>query len=166
MTLVLVDGSNVARSAAWGDASGLADVIDLRRRLVDAVCGWAAEGGRPCLVTFDGAGPWRPGSIQVTDLVEVRGSGPDTGDDVIEREAAACARDGLVHWLVTDDAAVRAVAGARAERVLSTQDFVAELGGSDSIVDAPSMEPPSTRLSGRLDARTLAKLERMRRGES
>jgi predicted RNA-binding protein with PIN domain len=132
--LVLVDGSNVARCSAWRarhvgdlDSSSPVDDVELRRRLVDALCSWASVAGVEVQVVFDGAGPWRAGKVRATAGVTVIGSGRAEGDDVVERRAANAHRDQRAYWIVTSDRALQHVSGARAERVVGAEDFVLEL---------------------------------------
>ncbi len=160
--LVLVDGSNVARCSAWRSASGVADDADLRTRLVDALCTWAPVAGVEVQLVFDGAGPWRAGKVRASADVVVIGSGRADGDDVLERRASNAYRDGRAYWLATSDNALRQVAGARADRVIGADEFVAEVHPQDTPVDAPDATP--TRVTETLDDDTRAKLERMRRG--
>ena len=162
--VVLVDGSNVARCGAWlRGHRGVADP-DLRRRLVDRITSWASSHDHDVVVAFDGAGPWRPGSIRVTPRVEVVGSGPAEGDDLLEQRAAELRRTRRPHWVVTSDGAVRHVAGAGADRTIASDDFVAELDVAAPIERAPVQLQPS-RLVDTLDDDVRAKLERLRRGE-
>ncbi|MCW2921152.1 MAG: hypothetical protein JWL76_1026 [Thermoleophilia bacterium] len=183
--LVLVDGSNVARCSAWraqladanrardrttGSAADIPtpiDDIELRQRLVDALCSWASVAGVEVQVVFDGAGPWRAGKVRATADVVVIGSGRAEGDDVLERRAANAHRDGRTYWVVTTDRALQQVAGARAQRVVDADDFVRELdlatpSSNDAI--ASSAEPIASQVRHDLDEDTLAKLERLRRG--
>lgn len=176
-TLVLVDGSNVARCGSWraqlaaddraADIATPVDDIELRQRLVDALCSWAPVAGVEVQVVFDGAGPWRAGKVRATADVVVIGSGRAEGDDVIERRAANAHRDRRAYWVVTSDRQLQQVAGARAERVVDADDFVAELARatptpSDVLIDAPA--PLTSQVRHDLDEDTLAKLERLRRG--
>jgi predicted RNA-binding protein with PIN domain len=170
MTLVLVDGSNVARCSAWRRANEHADDVMLRQRLVDAIGSWAGARAFDVFVTFDGAGPWHPGSVQVTDRVEVFGTGSVEGDDVVAKRAVRSVRAREAYWLVTSDHELQLLAGGGADRVLNADDFVlVELG-----VDEPAGEtrattfeaPAGTRLAETLDDDVRAKLERMRRGDA
>lgn len=197
--LVLVDGSNVARCAAWRalhaggsrgaggsggrralDGDNPVDDVELRTRLVDALCSWAPVAGVEVHVVFDGAGPWRPGKVRASADVIVIGSGRAEGDDVLERRASNAHRDRRTYWLATSDRALQQVAGARAERVIDADDLVRELeqsraandqasalratpGMPDSVtVDRPA--PATSQLGADLDDDTRAKLERLRRG--
>lgn len=169
--LVIVDGSNVARCSAWRaaneDVAGRDD--DLRLRLVDAVCGWAARVEVQVQLVFDGAGPWRAGKLRASEAVQVIGSGRADGDAVLERRAAIAHRAGRTFWVATSDRALQQVAGARAERILDADAFVAELGPTRAAEppasDVQVVVEPGTRLAETLDADVRARLERMRRGE-
>ncbi len=173
-TLVLVDGSNVARCGAWRARLAAADVatpvddIELRQRLVDALCSWAPVAGVEVQVVFDGAGPWRAGKVRATADVIVIGSGRAEGDDVLERRAATAHRAGRAYWVATSDRELQQVAGARAQRVLDADDFVRELAGAaastPSGAASNSATQPSSQVRDDLDEDTLAKLERLRRG--
>lgn len=167
MILVLVDGSNVARCAEWRVAAGTQDDMALRRGLVDAVCSWAPGAEARVDIVFDGAGPWRAGKVSASPEVRVIGSGRAEGDDVLERRAANAHRARERYWLVTSDRALQEVAGARAERILDADAFVAGLGAPavDRSQAAVAGSQPGTRLSETLDADVRARLERLRRGE-
>jgi predicted RNA-binding protein with PIN domain len=170
MSLVLVDGSNVARCDPWRGANPEADDPMLRTRLVDAIGSWAGANGHEVLVTFDGAGPWRPGSVQVTDRVEVLGTGRTEGDDVLASRAVQATRAGEAYWLVTSDHELRLLAGGGAERIVRADEFVLlELDADRSVVDGAASgvadAPAQTRLADTIaDDDVRAKLERMRRG--
>jgi len=168
--LVLVDGSNVARCDAWRARVGGSklDVIELRRRLVDAVGSWAAQTDHDCMVVFDGVGPWRPGQVRITDRVVVEGSGAATGDELVERHAARARTARRTHWVATDDRQLQVVAGAGADRVLQSASFVEELVARDP--DEPirtnTPEPGSggSRMFDSASPDVLDALERLRRG--
>lgn len=168
--LVLVDGTNVARSAEWISRVGdLGDVGDLARRLVDAVASWAAATGRQVLIVFDGPSP---GGGSPSCSVVGSGSGR-TADDVIEREAAGARTASRAHWIVSSDRAVREVAGMRADRVLAASEFVEELIGtatSEAGTHVRSQLPAdagrgTSRLGDHADTAIRDQLERMRRGD-
>ncbi len=165
--LVLVDGSNVARCGAWRTRHADGDDIELRQRLVDALCSWAPVAGVEVHVVFDGAGPWRAGKIRATESVIVIGSGRAEGDDVLERRASNAHRDGRTYWVATSDRALQQVAGARADRVIDADDLVHELvqarASETPSIDEPR-RPATSQLGADLDDDTRAKLERLRRG--
>lgn len=169
MSLVLVDGSNVARCEPWRAANPEADDQMLRTRLVDAIGSWAGAQGHDALITFDGAGPWRPGLVRVTAHVDVLGTGSTEGDDVIARRAVQAVRAGEAYWIVTSDHELRQLAGGGAERMVRADEFVTvELGHSMAISDespARGDAPAATRVVETLDDDVRSRLERMRRGE-
>jgi predicted RNA-binding protein with PIN domain len=107
LATVLVDGENVRRSR-WPNVG--------RERLVELAEAWAARTGHDVVVVFDGGAP--EGAV---------GSGPESADDWIERRAAALAAFDEPYWLVTSDRALRATAGARAERTIGGGAFAGEL---------------------------------------
>jgi predicted RNA-binding protein with PIN domain len=172
MSLVLVDGSNVARCGPWRAAHPDADDVALRRRLVDAIAGWAARAGHRAFVTFDGAGPWRPGSVRISDAVEVFGTGGVEGDDVIARRAVEAVRSKTAYWLVTSDRELALLAGGGADRTIRADEFVmVELGvgasGTEAASSSVTVEAPAgTRLAESLTDDVRSRLERMRRGET
>lgn len=171
VTLVLVDGSNVARCTAWRARMGAAaDDVLLRRRLVDAIVSWAGRLGHEACITFDGAGPWRAGSTTVAPGVEVVGSGGREGDEVVEQRARQAGRAGRSVWVVTSDVPLQRVAGAHADRTIAADAFVAEL---DVAQDPSGDEPrsaqdasPGSPLAGALSPEVRARLEQLRRGQS
>ncbi len=157
--MVLIDGSNVLHSDAWGDRESSA-------LLVDAVASWAAAEGVESLLAFDGAVERsRPvGSVQVI------ATGAKEADEVLAERAARLAARGLAHWLVSEDRAVRATAGAHADRVLDAASFVALLrpgaasnsssGSSDDAADPQ----PRTAIGDAVSDDARARLECLRRG--
>jgi predicted RNA-binding protein with PIN domain len=167
-TVVLVDGSNLAHRIANDTATS---VEDRRRELVDRICSWGAGLGHEVVVTFDGQGPYGAGSRQVTPEVEIFGTGPKDADGVLERRARAVRRAGRAVWLVTDDVALRRVAGAGADRITAGTEFLelltldARQQRDSSTERPPAAAPPrDTRLADGVDAETWNRLERLRRG--
>jgi len=109
----------------------------------------AAQGARGVLV-FDGHGPTeRHGPLEVRWAKDA--------DALLERLAAEHRQSEQVA-IVSSDAAVRGTTGIEVRKVAS-QTFLSEL--------APPGQPATARgdLRDRLDAETLARLERLRRGE-
>ena len=106
MVTVLVDARNVLRSQ-WPNIP--------ERRLVDLVRDWAARTGVRAVVVFDGRAP--------LDDADVVGTGSESADDWIAREAATYER----YWLVTSDRELRARAGVRAEHVVGGGAFAREI---------------------------------------
>jgi hypothetical protein len=107
---VLVDARNVLRSL-WPNMPE-DEVVELARR-------WAEERGYEAVIVFDGAAP--TGGI---------GTGPESADDWLTREAAALAKDARRYWLVTSDRELRRRAGQAAEKVIGGGSFARELQGS------------------------------------
>jgi predicted RNA-binding protein with PIN domain len=168
--VVLVDGSNVARTREWGAIADTREDHDLRRRLVDAICSWAGSQDHDVVVAFDGAGPWAPGVVRASPRVEVEGTGAASGDAVLERRAQQLRLGHRAHWIVTSDNALRQVAGAGADRQLDSAAFVGLL--ADPRLDepepgaaAPVESPARSQLGDTLSDDVRARLERMRRGQ-
>jgi hypothetical protein len=82
---------------------------------VDLVREWAKRNGLRPLVVFDGRAP-----VEADDVV---GTGRETADDWIAREASALAP----YWLVTSDRELRDRAGRAAERMIGGGSFAREL---------------------------------------
>lgn len=183
-TVVLVDGSNVARSDAWAEVMrreagelphANVDVdADPRARLLDWILAWTTTSGADIVVVFDGAGPLGAGRTQWNHAYLVIGSGSTDGDSVVEAEAARLHREGVRFRVVTNDHALASVAGAHAEVVHAVEHFVAEITaepmeGSDTAslgardVDVARSDE-LTHLGDTVDDDVRAKLERMRRG--
>jgi predicted RNA-binding protein with PIN domain len=135
--VVLVDGSNVARSSAWAAAmrrdqsdrlgAGRQADADPRARLLDQILEWTTVSGTDVVVVFDGEGPLGAGRSSWSRAFLVIGAGSTDGDTVVEQEAARLRREGAQVRLVTDDHALANVAGAHAQAVLGVDHFVAQL---------------------------------------
>ena len=138
-TLYLFDGFNLMHAGVF------ADTRELRDRLASFV---ALKGARGVLV-FDGAG-----SDEHVGPLEVRWA-PDA--DALLEKLAADHRDTEQVCLVSSDAAVRGTSGQKVMK-LSSRTFVDDLR-----TVAPGQRERG-RLSDRIDAETLARLERLRRG--
>ena len=118
--IVLVDARNVLRSR-WPNLP--------EQELVDRCAAWAADGGHRAVVVFDGQAP--PGFVGERDVdaaCSVVGTGGESADEWLIRAAGDLAERGESYWLVTSDRALRAVAGAAAERTIGGGSFVRELG--------------------------------------
>jgi predicted RNA-binding protein with PIN domain len=114
VAVVLVDAENVRRSR-WPNVG--------REELVELCRSWAAAESHDVVVVFDGTAPAvasRPG-------VEVIGSGSESADDRLVREASERSQAGEV-WLATSDRALRRAAEASVDRVLGGGSFLAQLG--------------------------------------
>ncbi len=139
-TLYLFDGFNLLH------AGGFSDIRELRDRLASFV---ATKGARGVLV-FDGAGPdeqYGPLAVRYAQHA----------DELLERLAAEH-RDQERVCLVSSDAAVRGTSGQQVTK-LSSRTFVGDLE------QHRPADAPRSSLYDRLDAETLARLERLRRGQ-
>lgn len=106
MVTVVVDAENVRRSI-WPNI-GAAQLVELVRD-------WAGREGMTPLVVFDGQAP-----VEADDVV---GTGPETADDWIVREAGAHAP----YWLVTSDRALRARVGDGPDHIVGGGSFAREI---------------------------------------
>jgi predicted RNA-binding protein with PIN domain len=140
-TLYLFDGFNLAHAGGFGSPEELRDLL----------ASWVAAQGARGVLVFDGEGPTeRHGPLEVRWAKDA--------DSLLERLAAEHRGSEQVA-IVSSDAAVRGTTGIEVRKVAS-QTFLSEL--------APASQPPPGRgdLRDRLDQETLARLERLRRGES
>ena len=116
---VLVDARNVLRSQ-WPNIPA--------ERLVELCRAWAAAEGVRAVIVFDGRAPGDlAGERELEDGSTLVGTGHESADDWLIREAAARAAQGTPFWLVTSDRALRSAAGTRAERVIGGGSFAREL---------------------------------------
>jgi hypothetical protein len=106
---VLIDARNVQRSL-WPNIPD-EELVELAQR-------WAGDRGHRAVTVFDGAAP--EGAI---------GTGGESADDWLTREAARLEDAGEPFWLVTSDRELRDRAGGRAERVIGGGGFARELTG-------------------------------------
>jgi hypothetical protein len=116
MAIVLVDGENVRRSR-WPNVG--------REKLVELCCAWGAAASHRVVVVFDGGAP----AVDARGACEVVGSGSESADEWLIREAPSLAATGPV-WLVTSDRALREAAERNVERVIGGGAYLAELLGS------------------------------------
>jgi predicted RNA-binding protein with PIN domain len=140
-TFYLFDGDNLLHAGEFAD----------RRELRDTLASFVALKGVRGVVVFDGHGrDERLGALEVRFAAHA--------DTVLERLAAKLRRSEQV-CLVSSDAAVRGTSGQEV-RKLSSRSFLADLepAAHDSGAHGD--------LRDRLDAETLARLERLRRGQS
>jgi predicted RNA-binding protein with PIN domain len=105
--VLLVDARNVMRSQ-WPNIP--------ERELVERVNEWAASHGVRPVIVFDGKAP--PGAI---------GTGAESADDWLVREAAALRERGERVWLVTSDRELRRRAQPHTERITGGGSFADEL---------------------------------------
>ena len=138
-TLYLFDGFNLVHAGGFGSPEELRDVL----------ASWVAAKGARGIVVFDGHGP-----DEQHGPLAVRWA--EDADTLIERLAAEHRRSEQVA-VVSSDAAVRGTSGVEV-RKLSSKTFLDELAPP---ANAPN--PPGD-LRDRVDAATLAELERLRRG--
>jgi predicted RNA-binding protein with PIN domain len=137
--LYLFDGYNLLHGGPYDDA----------RELIDALASFVALRGARGVVVFDGIGEdVQRGPLQVRYAPHA--------DTLLERLAAEHrSRERVV--LVTSDSTVATSAGAEVAK-LSSQTFFRDLE------PAPKQEAAPQGLAGKLDERTRAMLERLRRG--
>jgi len=139
-TLYLFDGYNLFHAGGYEDS----------RALVDQLASFVAARGARGVVVFDGVGEER----EVGPLVVRFASNADT---LLERLAAEH-RGRDVVCLVSSDAAIRGTSGQEVRKTTSAV-FLADLEAE------PYSERSASPVRERLDAKTLAELERLRRGE-
>ncbi|MFN2468956.1 MAG: NYN domain-containing protein [Gaiellaceae bacterium] len=140
-TLYLFDGYNLLHAGGFEDVGSL----------VDTLASFVALQGARGVAVFDGAGrDDRRGPLEIRYAANA--------DALLERLSAEHrSRERIC--LVSSDAAVRATSGQEVA-MLSSQTFLRDL------VPAAHAERVRTDVAGRLDAETLTRLERLRRGES
>ena len=139
-TLYLFDGYNLLHAGGYEDP----------RALVDQLASFVAARGARGVVVFDGGGEER----DVGPLAVRYASHADT---LIERLAAEH-RSRDVVCLVSSDAAIRGTSGQEVRKATSAA-FLADLEAEGHSERRPSP------VRERLDAKTLAELERLRRGQ-
>ncbi len=140
-TLYLFDGFNLLHAGGFGSPEELRDLL----------ASWVAAQGARGVLVFDGQGvSERHGALEVRWAKDA--------DALLERLAAEHRRRDQVA-LVSSDAAVRGTSGIEVRKV-SSQTFLAEL----SRPTQPQARPGDLR--DRLDPDTLARLERLRRGQA
>lgn len=140
-TLYLFDGFNLLHAGGFGSPEELRDLL----------ASWVAAQGARGVLVFDGEGAnERHGPLEVRWAKDA--------DTLLERLAAEHRNREQVA-IVSSDTAVRGTAGIEVRKIAS-QTFLAEF--------RPPSRPHAARgdLRDRLDPGTLARLERLRRGES
>jgi predicted RNA-binding protein with PIN domain len=139
-TLYLFDGFNLLHAGAFGSPDELRDLL----------ASWVAAKGARGVLVFDGHGPdSEHGPLSVRWAADA--------DALIERLAAENRRSEQVA-VVSSDEAVRGTSGAEV-RKMSSRMFLGELARPEHL------DRTRGDLRDRLDADTLARLERLRRGE-
>jgi predicted RNA-binding protein with PIN domain len=139
-TLYLFDGFNLLHAGGFGSPEELRDLL----------ASWVAGKGARGVLVFDGHGP-----DESHGPLEVRWA-PDA-DTMIERLAADLRRGEQVA-VVSSDAAVRGTSGVEV-RKLSSKAFL------DELLPPSHADPGRGDLRDKLDPETLARLERLRRGD-
>jgi predicted RNA-binding protein with PIN domain len=127
--VVLVDARNVVRSR-WPNMN--------EERFVDLARAWATErkGARLVLV-FDGQAPGSVlGAAELDERAALVGTGRESADDWIAREAGRLAQEDLELWLVTSDRGLRAIVGPNAARLIGGGTFASELEAIEVGLDA------------------------------
>ena len=139
-TLYLFDGWNLLHAGGFRDP----------RELIDRLASFVGTSGARGILVFDGVG-----SDERIGPLEIRFA--EHADTVLERLAAEHrARESVC--IVSSDNVIRGVSGQEV-RTVSSQRFLAD----DEQARHAEVRPH--RLGDRLDERTRAKLERLRRGE-
>jgi len=139
-TLYLFDGFNLVHAGGFGSPEELRDLL----------ASWVAAQGARGVLVFDGQGvDERHGALEVRWV--------EDADALLERLAAEHRNHETVA-IVSSDTAVRGTTGIEV-RKMASQTFLGEL--------ARPSQPRAVRgdLRDRLDPETLARLERLRRGE-
>jgi len=139
-TLYLFDGFNLLHAGGFGSPEELRDPL----------ASWVAGKGARGVLVFDGHGP-----DEQHGPLEVRWA--EDADTLIERLAAE-RRGGEQVAVVSSDQAVRGTSGAQV-RLMSSRVFLAEL------VPPAHADRARGDMRDRLDPATLARLERLRRGQ-
>jgi hypothetical protein len=113
--VVLVDARNVVRSR-WPNIP--------EDRFVELARAWAAREGVRLVLVFDGP---TPGGVLGTAVLDERatvvGTGRESADDWIVREAEHLALEGRRAWLVSSDRALRLRAAPFVERTIGGGSF-------------------------------------------
>jgi hypothetical protein len=109
VTIVLVDARNVLRSR-WPNLT--------EDEVVRGTEGWARDEDVDAVVVFDGGAPGMDTPLRVV------GTGRESADDWITREAERLAAAHERYWLVTSDRELRERAGGDAERLIGGGAFV------------------------------------------
>jgi predicted RNA-binding protein with PIN domain len=140
-TFYLFDGHNLLYAGKFEDP----------RELEDKLAGFVALKGARGVVVFDGSGETRTiGALEIRFAAEA--------DFVLERLAAELRETERV-CLVSSDLTLRGTSGREVDK-RSSQIFLEDLS------DVSLPPPPRMSIEERVDPKTRAKLERMRRGES
>ena len=143
-TLYLFDGYNLLHAGTFTD----------RDELVDMLASFVAGRGARGVVVFDGVGEERAiGPLQIRFTAHA--------DDLLERLAAENRKSELV-CVISSDHAVRLTSGQEV-RKLASREFVASLQPERHVDN--EQRGAGGRVGDRLDEKTRAELERLRRGK-
>ncbi len=112
--VTLVDAENVRRSELPNIG---------KEELVELIRAWAEVTGAHALIVFDGSAP----SAESDARLKVVGTGAESADDRIARDAANLVRSGRPYRLVTSDRGLRARAGAAADDLVGGGTFARTL---------------------------------------
>ena len=119
ITVVLVDGWNVARSR-WPNLP--------TERVVELVRVWAEREDVQVAIVFDGVAPGGlTGTKRLDDRTTLVGTGSASADDWIADEARLLAGDGSRLWLVSSDRGLRGRVRDVVEREIGGGAFVSGL---------------------------------------
>jgi hypothetical protein len=113
-TTVLIDAQN-ARRSQWPNIP--------EQEFARRSCAWARAEGVRAVIVFDGRAPQE----QLGDDCAVVGTGAESADEWLIREAARLRDAGKQFWLVTSDRALRDAAAPGAERVIGGGAFARQL---------------------------------------
>lgn len=139
-TLYLFDGWNLLHAGSFEGPE----------ELIDRLASFVGTSGARGIVVFDGVGPdERIGPLEVRFV--------EHADALLERLAAEHRASDAV-CIVSSDSVIRGVSGQEV-RTVSSQRFLADAEAIGHTDDRPH------RLADRLDEKTRARLERLRRGE-
>ena len=139
-TLYLFDGWNLLHAGAYEEPT----------ELIDHLASFVGTTGARGILVFDGTGPdERIGPLEIRFA--------EHADTLLERLAAEH-RGAEAVCIVSSDSVIRGVSGQEV-RTVSSQRFLADAGAAAHFEERPH------RLGDRLDERTRAALERLRRGE-
>jgi len=116
---VLVDARNVVRSR-WPNMR--------EDRFVDLTRDWGEREGVRTLIVFDGPAPGGLlGATEVDDRTTLVGTGRESADDWIAREALPLSGDGRRLWLVSSDRGLRERVAPYVERTIGGGSFATRL---------------------------------------
>lgn len=112
--IVLVDARNVIRSR-WPNFG--------EERFLELTRTWGEGEDVSLVVVFDGQAPETPHEAQLDGRMSVVGTGTESADDWIAREAPRFSLDGRRIWLVSSDRELRERVAPYVERVLGGGSF-------------------------------------------